>query len=123
MHSAPRKEVLAAVANRVDAQEPFKRVSIDEAKRLIASGIQIVDVRTLAEYAAGHLPEARLVPLDSIIARPRDLLKGSNILFVCAVGQRSALAAEMAAAIGLTDLFNLEGGTDAWARAGEPIVR
>lgn len=115
--------MLAAVANRVDAQEPFKRVSIDEAKRLIASGIQIVDVRTLAEYAAGHLPEARLVPLDSIIARPRDLLKGSNILFVCAVGQRSALAAEMAAAIGLTDLFNLEGGTDAWARAGEPIVR
>jgi rhodanese-related sulfurtransferase len=103
-------------------QEPFKRVSVAQAKELIASGVQVVDVRTPAEYAQGHIPEAKLVPLDSILARPRDRLEGDNILFVCQVGQRSALAAEMAAAVGFTQLYNLEGGTDAWVREGQPVA-
>ena len=104
-------------------QEPFKRVSVDEAKKMIADGIQVVDVRTPAEYAGGHIPEARNVPLDSVLARPRDLLKGDKILFVCQVGQRSALAAEMAAATGLKELYNLEGGTDAWVQAGNTVAK
>ena len=103
-------------------QEPFKRVSVAEAKELIASGVQVVDVRTPAEYAQGHIPEAKLVPLDSILARPHDLLKGDNILFVCQVGQRSALAAEMAAAVGFKQLYNLDGGTDAWLKDGQPVA-
>ena len=104
-------------------QEPFKRVSVAEAKELIAKGVQVVDVRTPAEYAKGHVPEAKLVPLDSILARPHDLLKGDNILFVCQVGQRSALAAEMAAAVGFQNLYNLEGGTDAWVKAGNEVAK
>ncbi|TAK20142.1 MAG: rhodanese-like domain-containing protein [Chloroflexota bacterium] len=111
------------MAQRVDMREPFKRVSVDEAQKLIAEGIQIVDVRTPAEYGNGHIPDARSVPLDSVLARPRDLLKGDRILFVCQVGQRSALAAEMAAAVGISEVFNLEGGTDAWVRAGNGVVR
>ncbi|HEV8634105.1 MAG TPA: rhodanese-like domain-containing protein [Chloroflexota bacterium] len=103
-------------------QEPFKRVSVAEAKELIARGVQVVDVRTPAEYAQGHIPEAKLIPLDSILARPQDLLKGDNILFVCQVGQRSALAAEMAAAVGFKQLYNLDGGTDAWLKDGQPVA-
>jgi rhodanese-related sulfurtransferase len=34
------------------------------------------------------------------------------------MGQRSALACEFAASLGFTDLFNVEGGTDAWIKAG-----
>ena len=37
--------------------------------------------------------------------------------------ERSALAAEMAAAAGLTRLYNLEGGTDAWIKAGKPAEK
>jgi rhodanese-related sulfurtransferase len=102
--------------------EPFKRVSVDQARELIAKGIQVIDVRTPAEYAQGHIPEAKLVPLDSILARPHDLLKGDDILFVCQVGQRSALAAEMAAAVGFKQLYNLDGGTEAWLKAGQPVA-
>lgn len=102
--------------------EPFKRVSVDQARELIAKGIQVIDVRTPAEYAQGHIPEAKLVPLDSILARPHDLLKGDNILFVCQVGQRSALAAEMAAAVGFKQLYNLDGGTEAWMKDGQPVA-
>ena len=104
-----------------DNQEPFKRISAAEAKAMIDQGIRVVDVRTPAEYGGGHIPQAEHVPLDSILARPRDVLKADNVIFVCQVGQRSALAAEMAAAVGFKTLYNLEGGTDAWIKAGFPV--
>jgi len=106
-----------------DNQEPFKRISAAEAKQMIDQGVTVVDVRTPAEFGGGHIPQAQHVPLDSILARPRDVLKGDNVIFVCQVGQRSALAAEMAAAVGFKTLYNLEGGTDAWIRAGYPVSR
>ena len=107
-----------------DNQEPFKRISAAEAKQMIDQGVTVVDVRTPAEWSGGHIPQAEHVPLDSILARPRDVLKGDDpLIFVCQVGQRSALAAEMAAAVGFKTLYNLEGGTDAWVRAGYPVSK
>ena len=107
-----------------DSQEPFKRISAAEAKEMIDQGTTVVDVRTPAEWGGGHIPQAQHIPLDSILARPRDVLKGDgDIIFVCQVGQRSALAAEMAAAVGMTSLYNLEGGTDAWLRAGYEVAK
>ena len=104
-------------------QEPFKRISAAEAKQMIDQGVTVIDVRTPAEFGGGHIPQAQHIPLDSILARPRDVLKGDNVIFVCQVGQRSALAAEMAAAVGLKNLYNLEGGTDAWVKAGYPTAK
>jgi rhodanese-related sulfurtransferase len=106
-----------------DSQEPFKRISAAVAKQMIDQGVTVIDVRTPAEFGGGHIPQAQHIPLDSILARPRDVLKGDNVIFVCQVGQRSALAAEMAAAVGMKTLYNLEGGTDAWMRAGYPVAR
>jgi rhodanese-related sulfurtransferase len=40
---------------------------------------------------------------------------------MCKVGQRSAIACEMAAAVGLTQLYNMEGGIEAWKKAGLPV--
>ncbi len=61
--------------------------------------------------------------MNSVFQRKDELPAGKKIIFVCAVGQRSALAAEMAAAAGLPAdrLYNLEGGTDGWRKAGEPV--
>ena len=106
-----------------DNQEPFKCISAAQAKQMIDQGVAVIDVRTPTEFGGGHIPQAQHVPLDSILARPRDVLKDDNVIFVCQVGQRSALAAEMAAAVGLKTLFNLEGGTDAWVRAGYPVSK
>jgi rhodanese-related sulfurtransferase len=106
-----------------DSQEPFKRISAAVAKQMIDQGVTVIDVRTPAEFGGGHIPQAQHIPLDSILARPRDVLKQDNVIFVCQVGQRSALAAEMAAAVGMKTLYNLEGGTDAWVRAGYPVSR
>ena len=105
----------------LELDEPFARVDPEQARELIHSGADLIDVREPNEYTAGHIPGARLVPLNSFLARPRDHARRDNVVFVCAVGVRSALACEMAAAIGLSHVYNLEGGTQAWASQGLPI--
>ena len=107
-----------------DEREPFHRITVAEAKDFIVSGdYAVIDVRNPDEYANGHVPGATLIPVNSVFQRKDELPSGKKIIFVCAVGQRSALAAEMAAAAGLPAdrLYNLEGGTDAWRKAGEPV--
>lgn len=107
-----------------DEREPFHRITIDEAKEMMSDGNTVViDVRNPDEYQGGHLPGATLIPVNSVFARREELPADKKIIFVCAIGQRSALASEMAAAAGLPPerIYNLEGGTDAWRKAGEAI--
>jgi rhodanese-related sulfurtransferase len=115
--------LLSSLPNQ-QPEEPFARVDVFAAKKLIDDAtVDVIDVREPGEYAEGHIPGVTLVPLARLLANPQNFLKRDNILFVCAAGQRSALACEMAAAIGFETLYNLEGGTTAWARAGLPIER
>ena len=106
-------------------QEPFHRIAVDEAKRLIENGAHVIDVRDPHEYNDGHVPGATLIPVNSVFARREELPKEGKLVFICAVGQRSALACEMAAAAGFQPevLYNLEGGTDGWIAAGEPVEK
>lgn len=106
-----------------DPREPFTRINVQEAKEMLAKGAEIVDVREPHEYTAGHVPHAAHIPVNTVYARRAELPKDKDVIFVCAVGQRSALASEMAAAAGLTRIFNLDGGTEAWANAGEPLEK
>lgn len=102
--------------------EPFKRIDLETAKHMIAGGnVQIVDVRQPDEYAQGHLPGAILIPLNTVMSRIDQISATQDVIMVCGVGERSAVASEMAAAMGRTRLFNLEGGTTAWVRQGNPI--
>src|ERR671937_2571870 len=102
--------------------EPFGRLKPADAKQRIEAGdLKVVDVREHWEYARDHIPNATLTPLGQIIARPQDVITSDNLVFVCEVGQRSAVAAEMAAALGMQHVFNLEGGMQAWRTAGLPV--
>ncbi len=104
-------------------QEPYHRVTVEEAKEMIDGGAHVIDVRDPHEYQGGHVPAATLIPVNSVFERRDELPEDGHIVFVCAVGQRSALACEMAAAAGLAPerLYTLEGGTDAWVAAGQPV--
>jgi rhodanese-related sulfurtransferase len=107
-----------------DPREPFTRIDVNEAQEMIQNNdIAVIDVRNPDEYANGHVPDAKLIPVATVYARREELPKDKDLLFVCAVGQRSALACEMAAAAGLTRLYTLEGGTDAWIKAGLPAEK
>ncbi len=104
-----------------NADEPFARLTVQEAKEKIDRGeAQFVDVREMHEYAAGHATGTQHIPLNSVSGRINELAENKDIIFICQKGQRSALAAEYAAAAGRTRLYNLEGGTDAWVAAGYP---
>jgi sulfur-carrier protein adenylyltransferase/sulfurtransferase len=102
--------------------EPYGRLTPQAANERVSSGeLTIIDVREPWEYARDHIPSAKLTPLAQIIARPQDVITSDNVVFVCEVGQRSAVAAELAAAAGKQHVFNLEGGMQAWRNAGLPV--
>ena len=105
-------------------QEPFTRITVQEAKEMLDAGnVQFVDTREPHEHAAGHAPNTILIPHLSVMNRTNELDPDKDILFICQRGQRSALAAEFAAAAGFTRLYNVEGGHEAWAAAGLPMER
>jgi rhodanese-related sulfurtransferase len=101
--------------------EPFGRLTPREVSERVGAGeLSIVDVREQWEYARDHIPNAKLTTLSQIIARPEEAITADDVVFVCEVGQRSAVAAELAAAVGKKHVFNLEGGMQAWRGAGLP---
>jgi rhodanese-related sulfurtransferase len=95
-----------------------------EAAALLSSQhVDVVDVRDEREWITGHLAGSRLVPLDQLRADPDAALsRDSIILFVCAKGVRSLTAAKLAERLGYTKVYNLEGGTTQWSRAGLSLV-
>jgi rhodanese-related sulfurtransferase len=102
---------------------PFRDLKIDDIKPLIEAGYEVVDVREPWEYAAGHVPGARNVVLAQILANPNGQTFRDRSIFVCEVGERSAVASEMAVALGVKDVVNFRGGTRAWREAGMPLEK
>lgn len=89
--------------------------------------IDLIDVRTPAEYHEIHAEPARLVPLDSLDPRKvmaeRNGFEGRPLYTICRTGNRGRMAAEKFQAAGYHDVINVEGGTLAWEQAGLPVVR
>lgn len=100
------------------SDEPFARIDPAEAKALMEKGVQIVDVREPQEYAEVRIEGSALFPMGTLLKAPRDILKEGPVLFVCSEGIRSAVACEAAAAIGLEEIYNLEGGLQRWQAEG-----
>lgn len=75
----------------------------------------VLDVRTPAEFNAGHIPRAHLVPVDELEDRLGELpARDRPMLVTCAAGSRSTAACELLAERGWTRLMNLSGGMHAW---------
>ena len=105
-----------------DPREPFTRLTASEAKAKIDEGdVQVIDVRTPGEYAGGHVPGAINIPHMSVVSRKAELAPDKELVFICAVGARSALACEFAASLGFKELYNVDGGTEAWVKNGYAV--
>jgi rhodanese-related sulfurtransferase len=104
--------------------EPFARLHADEGRAWLGQpDVQWIDVREPAEWQRGRIPGSVLVPLNRLLLSPRQYLRDGRVVFYCAQGIRSAVACEVAAAVGLTEVFNLEGGIQDWEAQGLPIQR
>jgi rhodanese-related sulfurtransferase len=94
-------------------------------------GIEVIDVRTPGEYRSGHIKGARLLPLDELRPEKLPLVHSDgesrdseqNVYITCQSGYRAAQAAERLAIAGYRAVKVVEGGTQAWEKAGLPIKR
>lgn len=85
------------------------------------AGLQVLDVRRPGEYAAGHVPGARSLPLDRLVLQASSLDRTRPLAVVCQSGYRSSTACSLLQQRGFDELYNVAGGTAAWIAAGYPI--
>ena len=104
-----------------EQEAPFRDLKLDDVKKLIDDGYEVVDVREDWEWNKGHLPGARHIVLNSLLANPSAQNIRDKTIFVCQTGERSSVASEMAVALGVKDVVNFRGGTKAWREAGLPV--
>lgn len=82
----------------------------------------VLDVRQPEEFRTGHISGAKLIPLNELQRRIKELPKGREIVCVCASGNRSTSAAKTLAKEGYT-VLNLSGGMTAWRKAKLPVQK
>jgi rhodanese-related sulfurtransferase len=99
-------------------------LDVDQARSRLPE-LTVIDVRTPAEYAGGHLPGALNIPLDDLrraLPAIEDAASRGHLLLVCASGRRSENACRILAGHGVT-AATLAGGTGAWAAGGHELHR
>lgn len=89
---------------------------------LARGGVRLVDVRTDAEIARGFIEGAEKLPLHLLPLRLPELDASAPTVFYCQMGGRSAQAASFAAGQGFADVYNLQGGLNAWMRDGGTVA-
>ena len=111
------------------AHETATRVQVSEiqpahlAQRLAQGDvIDVIDVREPFEWEIGHIPGARLVPLDRIAAEIPRLDKRRETILYCKVGARSMYAAQQLADAGVAEVRNLAGGILRWIDEVDPSM-
>ena len=108
----------------------MKSISVEQLKNLQDAGkpINLIDVRTPAEFHAVHVPGACSRPLDTLdcaaILATRSAAKDTApITILCHSGARARNAAQRFSAIGFEDYLIVEGGTEAYVNAGFSVER
>jgi rhodanese-related sulfurtransferase len=108
-----------------------RMIAADDAFSLLKQAnpgaLHLIDVRTPAEYEQIHAQGTLLAPLDSLdpktIIAQRNGAANDPLYVLCRSGTRAAKACQKFAAAGFENVFVIEGGTEAWERAGLPVVR
>jgi len=115
-----RGEQTKAAAAQARAEGGFKEINVAEFEKRRAKKAPVLDVRSPEEFAKGHVTGAINLNIHSpdFAAKAAQFDKMNPILVNCHVGSRGAIAAAELARLGFKSVFNLEGGVDAWEKAG-----
>ncbi|MFO1380480.1 MAG: rhodanese-like domain-containing protein [Chitinivorax sp.] len=82
----------------------------------------LLDVREDVEFGICHLPGSQHIPMQEITQRTNEIDDEAPTVVICHHGLRSMQVALYLEQLGFTDLYNLQGGIDAWARQIEPSM-
>lgn len=90
---------------------------------LIQAGepVTLIDVRSPAEFNAGHAAGARSIPLDTLSKDQVTATQCQPVYVICRSGSRSQAACARLIEQGVEHVINVEGGTNAWQQAGLPV--
>ncbi len=118
---------LAIVTDWRAAGQPVKKlttIGVEALReRLDRHEVTLIDVRGASEYAAGSIQGGHNIPLGYVQHRLSEIPKDRPVVVMCHSGRRSAIVVSVLEAHGYTNIINLQGGFEAWEKAGYPIVR
>jgi rhodanese-related sulfurtransferase len=105
-----------------------KTVSVNQLSELSGQEpIELIDVRTPAEFREVHATIARNVPLESLdphaVMQARNGSCDKTLYLVCRSGNRSAMACRKFIEAGYANVASVDGGTTAWESTGLPVVK
>jgi rhodanese-related sulfurtransferase len=120
--------LFVGMGHTILAADPAPTISqADLLKRLEKKDpdLVVLDVRTPAEFAAGHVPGARNVSHDQLAAKLGELssFKDKQVVLYCRSGRRTALAVQTLRDAGFTRLLHLRGDYLAWEAEHQPVER
>jgi rhodanese-related sulfurtransferase len=121
--------VVAAIAVLIyevrERVQAFAALSSAQAVRLMNQGALVLDLRSKESYEAGHILEARNVPVAELEAQAASLKKwrDKNVITYCDSGANGAGAARSLTKLGFTKVFNLQGGLNAWTKDNLPLTK
>lgn len=103
----------------------YRELAASEAVLLINKGAPVLDLRAPAEFSAGHIINARNLPLAELDGRMAELekFKGQPLLLCCKDGTDVGGVASRLAKLGFGPLHALKGGIAAWQREQFPLER
>jgi rhodanese-related sulfurtransferase len=97
-------------------------VSTSDALALRGSGAFMLDVREPDEWAAGHIPDATLIPLGDLPSRIAEVPTGRQVVVVCRSGNRSASGRDILLNAGYASVTSMAGGMNDWTAKGYPTT-
>ena len=107
-------------------QRGGSRVSLLQATQMLNQGKSVVlDIRSPEDFAAGHIRDARHIPLKELKSRISELdkFKSKSVIVVCSSGAQSSRAAGVLKGAGFGDVYSLDGGLAAWRAQGLPTAK
>lgn len=98
-------------------------IIVPEAKKMLETrkDLLLVDVRSPLEFSQGFIKGSRNIPFIDLMEGRFDLPKDKPILLICSIGGRSFAAVQILKEKGYKEIYNLDGGIEAWRRASLPV--
>jgi rhodanese-related sulfurtransferase len=105
--------------------QTFAALSAMQAVRLMNQGALVIDLRGRESYDAGHIGDARNVPAAELEAQADSLKKwrDKTVITYCDSGTSGAGGARTLMKLGFTQVFNLQGGLNAWVKDNLPLAK